>query len=123
MIILTNGYQLPEDGDLGDIWFDALEANIQRLNDHKHNGLDSAKLSTSSIEALSSTIDSADFTLVSGEYQYDLTLPPLILLDTSAIEFRDATTRDRIYLKYEMLSVSQIRVFSNTPVSVIVVAS
>jgi len=123
MIVLSNGYQLPEDGDLGDVWFDALEANIQRLNDHTHNGVDSEKLSTSSIEAITDTIDSGDFNLVGSEYEVDFTLPALVQVDTSNITFRDATTRDPIYLKFEIISVTQIKVFSNTPVSVIVVIS
>lgn len=123
MIVLSNGYQLPEDGDLGDVWFDALEANIQRLNDHTHNGVDSEKLSTSSIEAVSDTIDSGDFVAVSDHYEFLFTLPALIQVDTSNITFRDATTREPIYLKFEMFSVTQITVHTNTPVSVIVVIS
>jgi len=123
MIVLSNGYQLPEDGDLGDIWFDALESNIQRLNDHSHNGVDSEKLSQSSIEAVSSTIDSGDFDLVGDMYEETITLPSLIQVDTSDITFRDATTREPIYLKFEIVSVTQIKVFTNTPVSVIVVFS
>ena len=123
MIVLSNGYQLPEDGDLGDVWFDAIEANIQRLNDHSHNGVDSEKLSSSSIEAVSTTIDSGDFNLVGSEYEYTLSLPALILVDTSNITFRDATTREPIHLRFEIFSVSQIIVYTNTPVSVIVVIS
>ena len=46
MITLSNGYQLPEDGDRGNVFWDGLEGNIQRLNDHKHDGADSEKLST-----------------------------------------------------------------------------
>lgn len=123
MIVLSNGYQLPEDGDLGDVWFPALEHNIQRLNDHTHNGVDSEKLQTSSIEAISTTIDSGDFSLVGDEYEYTLTLPALVQVDTSHISFRDATTREPIYLRFEIVSVTQIKVFSNAPVSVIVVIS
>jgi len=123
MIVLSNGYQLPEDGDLGDVWFDALESNIQRLNDHSHNGVDSEKLSTSSIEALSVTIDSGDFTLVGTEYETLVAMPSLVQVDTSNISFRDATTREPVYVRFEFFSVTQIKVFSNKPISLIVVIS
>lgn len=38
---LSNGYKKPETDDTGDTWFSDLEDNIQRLNDHSHNGTDS----------------------------------------------------------------------------------
>lgn len=123
MITLSNGYKLPEDGDLGDIWFDALEDNIQRLNDHSHNGVDSEKLDSSSIEALSSAINSGDFTLVSGEYTYRLTLPSPMQVDTTNITFRDATTRDPISLKFEIFSITQIDIYSNTALNLLAVFS
>ena len=41
MIVLSNGYKLPETGDFGDVWFPALEDNIQRINTHNHDGTDS----------------------------------------------------------------------------------
>ena len=40
-ITLSNGYIKPEDGDTGAVWFDALEDNIQRVNDHNHDGSNS----------------------------------------------------------------------------------
>lgn len=123
MITLSNGYQLPEDGDLGDIWFDALEANIQRLNEHTHNGVNSEKLDSSSIESLFSTINSGDFTLVGTEYTHQLTLPALMQVDTTSIEFRDATTSEPIYMRWEKFSVTQINIFSNAPLNLIAVFS
>ena len=121
MITLSNGYKLPEDGDLGDVWFDALEDNIQRLNDHSHNGVDSEKLDTSSIEALSSTLSVGDFSIVGDEYRASVTLPSLMQVDTSAIQFRDATTREQVYARFELVSITQINVFCNTPLNLIVV--
>lgn len=120
---LSNGYKLPQDGDLGDTWFDDLEDNIQRVNDHSHNGIDSEKLDSSALEALSATIGSGDFTLVSGEYTYQLTLPSAMQVDTTNITFRDATTREPVYIRFERFSITQINVFANTPLNLIVVFS
>lgn len=123
MIVLSNGYQLPEDGDLGDVWFPALEANIQRLNDHSHNGVDSEKLSATSIEAESINIASGAFSLVGSEYTTQITLPALMTVDTASIEFRDATTREQVYVRFERFSVTQINIFANTPLNLIAVFS
>lgn len=123
MIILSNGYKLPEDGDLGDVWFDALEDNIQRLNDHSHDGIDSEKLDASAVEAISTGISTGDFTLSGTEYTYRLTLPSGLQVDTTSIEFRDATTRDPIHMRYEIFSVSQIDIYSNTPLNLLAVFS
>lgn len=123
MITLSNGYQLPQDGDLGDIWFNALEANIQRLNGHSHNGIDSEKLDAGAVDALSSTINTGDFSLSGVEYTAQITLPSTMQVDTTEISFRDATTREPVYPRYEIFSVTQINVFVNTPLNLIVVFS
>lgn len=39
----TKGYKIPIDGERG-TWWDNLEFNIQRLNDHDHDGSDSQSL-------------------------------------------------------------------------------
>lgn len=121
MQTLSNGYKLPQDGDLGDVWFDALEDNITRVNDHSHNGADSEKLTADAVLAYTDTIANGDFTLDVDVYKVTKTLPATMLVDTTTIEFRDATTREKIYLKYELLTVSQITIYSNTPLDLLVV--
>jgi len=123
MITLSNGYKLPQNGDLGDVWFTALASNIQAINDHTHNGINSEKLDSSSVTSLSSTINTGDFTLVGGEYTVQITLPSLMQVDTTEISFRDATTREPVYVRYERFSVTQINIYSNTALNLIVVFS
>lgn len=42
MLTLSYGYKKPENGDTGDAIFPAMAENIQRLNDHTHNGINSS---------------------------------------------------------------------------------
>lgn len=67
MLILSYGYKQPEDGDRGSSFFPALNFDIQRLNDHNHDGTNSTKLDGTSIIALSDTISSADWVAVVGQ--------------------------------------------------------
>lgn len=45
MITLSYGYEKPQNGDTGDVFFPALERDIQRLNDHTHDGVNSPFIS------------------------------------------------------------------------------
>lgn len=45
MITLSYGFEKPVNGDTGDVFFPALERDIQRLNDHTHDGVNSPFIS------------------------------------------------------------------------------
>ena len=76
MVTLSYGYKRPQAGDRGAIWFTALEDNITRLNDHDHDGVDSALLSGSVIVKGTVTVSSGSWTLVStGKYKQTVTCP------------------------------------------------
>lgn len=88
---LSYGFKLPQDGDTGgnDFW-DDLEHDIQQLNDHDHDGTDSALLTTASVNAVQQSVDTtthgADTTQgwvlqASGEYKRTITI------SNSAIQF------------------------------------
>ena len=114
MIILTNGYKLPETGDFGDVWFPAIEDNIQRLNDHTHDGTNSEKLPATSISAINQTVLSGSFAVQpSGEFRATVNVPTGGDFDTMNISFRDPSTKDKVYLKYEKISVTQFYVYTN----------
>jgi hypothetical protein len=49
MNILSFGFNQPELTDQGYIVFPALEANWQKVNDHNHDGLNSAKISPENV--------------------------------------------------------------------------
>lgn len=114
MIILSNGYKLPETGDFGDVWFPALEDNIQRLNDHTHNGTDSEKILSTSVTGVNQTVLSGAFAVQpSGEFRATVNVAAGGEFDTMNISFRDPSTKDQVYLKYEKISVTQFYVYTN----------
>lgn len=113
MQTLSNGYKLPETGDFGDEWFPALEDNITRVNGHSHNGTDSEKLSSDSIEALTDTIASGSFGVDGSRFSATITLLSGMEVDSTQISFRDPTTKNPIALEYEKFSVTQIKVFAH----------
>ena len=117
MIVLSNGYKLPETGDFGDVWFPALEDNVTRVNSHDHDGTDSAKIPSSSVEVQTQSIVSGDFSLVGDSYRATVNLSGFTV-DNSYIQFRDPTTREPIYLKYEYVSATSIYVYINIPIDV-----
>lgn len=115
MIILSNGYKLPETGDFGDVWFPALEDNIQRINDHTHNGTDSEKITTISTESVVQTISSGDFAPSGDEFvAANITLAGgAVDVDKKTVQFRDPTTKEPVYLRYEKASQTEIDVYTN----------
>lgn len=52
MEILSYGYKKPVNGDTGDVFFPALEENIQKQNDHTHDGVNSAFIASQSPSAM-----------------------------------------------------------------------
>lgn len=113
-LILSNGYRQPETGDFGSSFFPDLEFNIQRVNDHTHNGTDSNKLSSSSVQGEIVAIASGDFTLVSpGIFSQRVSLPSGMSIDNVSVQLRDTVTKERVHLKIEKFSVTEIDVFTN----------
>ena len=85
---LTYGYKKPQDGDTGATFWDDLAFDIQRLNDHTHDGSDSAQLDSTSIAATTATISSASWVLTSGgTYRQVVTMPPGLDFDSYGKSF------------------------------------
>lgn len=82
---LTKGYKLPQTGDRN-FWSD-LSFDIQRLNDHKHDGVDSVSLTPYNIAKGTNTISSANWVAVGGgTYKQTITMPTNYLFDESIIK-------------------------------------
>lgn len=114
MLTLSYGYKKPQSNDKGPVVFPALEDNIQQLNDHTHDGTDSAKLPSSSVEAVTQAISAASWTLVSGGlYKQTVTLPGGIDYDKISITIHDDATGHLLYLTIEKVSSSQYDVYIN----------
>jgi len=118
---LTNFYILPDTGDLGTVWFPALESNIQQLNDHTHNGVNSNKLTATSIEVITDNILVADFALDGSRYRVLKTVPAGTTVSEINISFRDPTTKDKIYLETALVSATTYYVYSMFEIDVEVV--
>jgi hypothetical protein len=115
MVILSNGYKLPETGDFGDVWFPALEDNITRVNSHNHDGNNSEKLSSTNVASFVQTILSGDFVPSGDEFvAAGVTLAGgAVDVDNTTVQFRDPTTKEPIYLKYEKATQTQIDVYTS----------
>lgn len=114
MIVLSKGWKLPETGDFGDVWFPALEDNIQQENSHNHDGVNSELISSLSISSTSATIASGDFTdQGNGYFRATVTTPGGTLLTNTTPNFKDPTTLDAIYLKIELITPTSFYVYTN----------
>lgn len=96
-ITLSNGYQIPEDGDSG--WWDLLIANWTRMNGHTHDGVDSNKIPASNIEKGFSNIEAADWSADQGGSTFEalVTMPDGYTFDNSIITVIDLDNGYQIF--------------------------
>lgn len=105
---LSYGYIKPANPDTGDSFFPALAANIQQMNDHAHNGTDSAPLATRTV-----SVPSASWVLVSGgNYRQAVAIPAGMSYDVCHIWFK-LSTNEYVYPSVERISASSFYVYSN----------
>lgn len=113
MITLSFGFKKPETGDLGPIVFPALEGNIQQLNDHNHDGSNTAKIPSSSITPLSATLAAGSWVSQGdGLYKQTVTVPAAVSVDTIGFDVRLANG-DVVYPTIKKVAANQIDVFTN----------
>lgn len=114
---LSNGFKLPDTGDKGSTFFPDLEFNIQRVNDHNHDGSNSNLISSTSISVITQAISSGSWAAVSGQpgtYKQTVSLPGSITdIDGINISFRDAATGHPLLLSVEKVSTTSYDVFIN----------
>ena len=114
MVVLSKGFKLPETGDLGDVWFPAVEDNIQQLNDHTHNGTDSAKILSTGVEAQKVTVLIAAFAdQGNGYWRATVTLPAGTDYDKMQLIARDPTTGEAVYLRHAKVSATSAYIYTN----------
>lgn len=108
---LSYGYIQPANGDLGSVWFPALNTDIQQLNDHNHNGINSAPITGAAIVSGTVSIPAANWVLdVTGRYKQDVTVPAGFNMTQFSITFY-LSTGEIIQPSITQLSVSSFRVF------------
>jgi len=84
----TKGYKLPTKGN-ADFW-SQLEFDIQRLNDHKHDNIDSQPLSPPSIVKSVQTVSAGSWVAVPGQagtFKQTLTVPATYAVDGMIVKF------------------------------------
>lgn len=113
MQTLSYGFLLPDDGDLGPVVFPALEANIQQLNDHTHNGTNSSLLTAASIAGVPVVVPFASWVAFgpTGHYRQLVTLPAGFSYDTVQISFR-LSTGEYLTPQVEKISATQYYVYT-----------
>lgn len=117
MLTLSFGYQKPQTGDKGNVFFPALEADIQQLNDHNHDGANSSKLTAQSITGVSDTILGSAWVATSGgTYRQAVTMPANVTFDAYGIMFRIKTGGNagfQVNLSVEKINSNSYYVYIN----------
>lgn len=121
MDLTTYGYKIPKTPDTGQTWFSNLEFDIQRLNDHSHNGVDSTLLATNAVTVTTQAIASASWgsDLGGGTYKQSITLPSVgatpaqLLFNAIGIEIRVTSTKEVVYPKIIRTGASTYDIYTN----------
>jgi hypothetical protein len=118
MQTLSYGYLKPETPDKGSTFFPALEFNIERTNDHDHEGVNSKKISAIATTAIEQSIVSASFAVQpNGDYRVTVTMPSLNF-DEKVKEFQitsGAHANCLFYPTVERINATQFYVFASEP--------
>lgn len=110
MITLSNGFKKPQNPDTGDVFFPALESDIQQLNDHTHNGTNSNLLASTS-----QTIQSANWLAApigGGVYRQLVTAPGAYSIDQCEMWFK-LSTGETVYPSVERQSSTTYFIYTN----------
>lgn len=111
MLTLSKGFKKPQTDDTGDVFFPAMETNIQQLNDHTHNGTDSSLVAMTTQNILAANwID--DGTRGEDNYYQVVTIAAPLTYDTVSISFK-LSTGQNVYPTVTRLSSSTYEVVTN----------
>lgn len=114
METLSFGFTKPQDGDKGQQHFDAMEANWQQVNDHNHEGSNSAKLTSAAFNHTSQAIADSGWTSVgNGLYRQAVTAVGGLNYENYELVFRNAANGDRLFLDTEKIAAAQFYVYIN----------
>jgi hypothetical protein len=111
---LSFGYTKPQDGDKGQQLFDALEANWQQVNDHNHEGTNSAKLGSAALNHTSQALANSNWSSVgNGIFRQVVSTVGGLSYENYEVVFRNSANGDRLFLDTEKISTSQFYVYCN----------
>lgn len=107
---LSNGYIQPENPDTGDIFWPALNTDIQLMNNHVHDGL-----TGNILPSVTQTILSSAWVAVSGQagtYSQVVTVPTQFSFDSVNVSFK-LSNGTQIYPTVTRVNSSEFTVFIN----------
>ena len=114
---LSYGYKKPQDGDKGSTFWDDLAFDIQRTNDHTHNGVDSPLLVGGNTIATTQNIVAAGWVATSGgTYRQLVTMPVVptaMTFDNYWPTFKNTSTKQPMILGVEKVSGTTFYVYIN----------
>lgn len=115
MLTLIYGLKLPETADKGSTFFPALEDNINQLDAHDHDGIDSALIPSSSLTLTTQSILAANWVSLGepGNYRQVVTMPAPLAYDGKGIFFKNSSNGDLLYLTVEKVSANSYYVYIN----------
>jgi hypothetical protein len=112
MQVLSYGFLQPENGDPGSVWFPALNDNIQKLNDHNHDGSNSSLLNLSSFLGGTVAILAANWVLdVPGRYKQTVIVPTGYSYDDFNVLFK-LENGDLVYPSVERVSGTSFDIYT-----------
>lgn len=110
---LAYGRIKPQDGDIGDEIFDALENNIDLNDAHTHDGVTSAPIPSTNIQKTTQALLAANWSVVgNGIYKQTVTMSTGTF-DNSIPMFRDTDDNSQYFLRAEKVAANQFDVFIN----------
>lgn len=113
MQTLSFGYKLPETSDKGSVFFPALEFDIQQLNDHNHNGINSAQIDSKSVSVVKQTLASTGWVSQGGgNYRMLVTMPNGMACDDYMVSFKTSAGAV-LFLSTERVSELTYYCYSN----------
>lgn len=114
MLTLSHGYLKPQTGDKGSVFFPALEVDIQQLNDHNHNGVNSELIQSSSIVATTQDLLSASWVSVGGgSFRQLVMMPGAMQYDNHCIIAKMTVTGLQYYPTIEKVTANTFYIYIN----------
>jgi hypothetical protein len=115
MITLTFGVLKPENGDKGSVFFPALEDNLQQLNDHDHDGLNSSKISSLGVIPTNAFVDLlvANFSDQGNDVWRATVTAPAGVLNVDYFNPYFVLGDDRVYPTYERINNTSFYIYMN----------
>lgn len=109
--VLPYGYEKPSNPTYGDVFWPAMERNIQKMNDHTHDGSNGAPIAAVTASVLAAAWGSD---LGNGTYRQLITLPGTRTYDATRIEVR-RSTGEMAYPTIVKDSATEFYIYTNDP--------